>query len=36
MIKGKITPALEKLKEDSDADVRFFAQKALDAASQQA
>ncbi|SOV08880.1 probable ser/thr protein phosphotase 2A regulatory subunit A [Ustilago sp. UG-2017a] len=36
VITAKITPALEKLKEDSDADVRFFAQKALDAANQQA
>ncbi len=33
VIKTKIGPALEKLKEDSDADVRFFAQKALDAAT---
>lgn len=32
IIKAKIIPALERLKTDSDADVRFFAGKALDVA----
>jgi serine/threonine-protein phosphatase 2A regulatory subunit A len=32
VIKSKIVPGLEKLKEDQDADVRFFAQKALETA----
>lgn len=31
VIKNKILPSLEKLKEDQDADVRFFAQKASEA-----
>lgn len=30
VVQARIVPGLEKLKEDSDADVRFFAGKALD------
>jgi serine/threonine-protein phosphatase 2A regulatory subunit A len=30
VIQSKIIPGLEKLKEDQDADVRFFAQKAFE------
>lgn len=30
-IQNKVLPGLEKLKEDQDADVRFFAQKAIEA-----
>lgn len=30
VITSKIIPGLEKLKEDQDADVRFFAQKAFE------
>lgn len=30
VIKSQIVPGLEKLKEDQDADVRFFAQKAAE------
>ncbi|MCO5549546.1 hypothetical protein L7F22_003018 [Adiantum nelumboides] len=33
VIKSKILPGLEKLKDDQDADVRFFAQKAMEADS---
>lgn len=33
VIGNKITPALDKLKEDTDADVRFFAQKAAEGES---
>ncbi|KAN0064323.1 protein phosphatase 2A structural subunit [Thecaphora frezii] len=35
VVESRIVPALEKLREDSDADVRFFAQKALEVANQQ-
>ena len=35
VVQSRILPGLEKLKEDSDADVRFFAQKAIETSAQQ-